>query len=59
MITVTKDGDLWVATIDRQDKANSLTHAMLSDLADTMEAATEARAVILTSAFDAAFSADG
>ncbi|MBB95762.1 MAG: enoyl-CoA hydratase [Rhodobacteraceae bacterium] len=43
----TTDG-IWTVTIDRPDKANSLTLAMLTELADTMEAATEARAVILT-----------
>ena len=35
MIDVTKDGDLWTVTIDRQDKANSLTAAMLDELAFT------------------------
>ena len=48
MIELTKDGDLWIATINRPDKANSLTHAMLSELADIAEAATEARVLILT-----------
>lgn len=45
-----EDTGLWIATINRQDKANSLTHAMLSELADIAEAATEARALILTGA---------
>ena len=43
----TTDG-IWTVTIDRPDKANSLTLAMLTELAETMEAAQEARAVILT-----------
>lgn len=43
----TKDG-IWTVTIDRPDKANSLTLAMLTELAEIMEAAQEARAVILT-----------
>lgn len=48
MIEVTRDGGLWTVTIDRQDKANSLTGAMLEELAETFEAAQEARGVILT-----------
>ena len=48
MIELTKDGDLWVARINRPDKANSLTHAMLSELADIAEAAQVARVFVLT-----------
>lgn len=48
MIGLEKDGGLWTVTIDRQDKANSLTAGMLADLADIFEAAQEARCVILT-----------
>lgn len=49
MIDLDKSGDgLWTVTINRPDKANSLTHAMLSELADIAEAATEARALVLT-----------
>jgi enoyl-CoA hydratase/carnithine racemase len=48
MIEVSRDGGLWTVVIDRQDKANSLTGAMLEELAETFEAAQEARAVILT-----------
>ncbi|MGR3551032.1 enoyl-CoA hydratase/isomerase family protein [Pseudooceanicola sp.] len=48
MIELEKDGGLWTVTIDRQDKANSLTAGMLADLADIFEAAQEARCVILT-----------
>lgn len=48
MIDVSQDGPVWTVTINRPDKANSLTHTMLSTLADTMEAAGTARAVILT-----------
>jgi enoyl-CoA hydratase/carnithine racemase len=40
MIRVDRDGPLWTVTIDRPDKANSLTGAMLQDLADV---AAEAR----------------
>lgn len=48
MIELSKSGDIWTVTINRPDKANSLTHVMLSDLADIMEDAQSARAVILT-----------
>ncbi|MGI3169593.1 enoyl-CoA hydratase/isomerase family protein [Pseudooceanicola sp. C21-150M6] len=48
MIGVEKDGTLWTVTIDRQDKANSLTGAHLTELAEIFESATDARAVILT-----------
>ena len=40
--------DVWTVTINRPDKANSLTHDMLSQLADIMERAQAARVVILT-----------
>ena len=43
-----EDNGLWIVTINRPDKANSLTHAMLSELADIAEAAQDARALILT-----------
>ena len=48
MITLEKDGGLWIATINRPEKANSLTFEMLDQLADIAEAAQEARALILT-----------
>ncbi len=48
MITLEKDDGLWIATIDRPDKANSLTGDMLEELAEIAEAATDARALILT-----------
>ncbi len=48
MIRLDKDNDLWVATIDRPDKANSLTGAMLEELAEIAEAAQKAKALILT-----------
>lgn len=43
-----EDTGLWIATINRPDKANSLTHAMLTELADIAEAAQEAKVLILT-----------
>ncbi len=48
MIDVTKADGLWTVTLDRADKANSLTAQMLTELRDTMRAAQDARAVILT-----------
>lgn len=48
MIECTRDGDLWTVTINRPDKANSLTHAMLTELAEIMEEAQAARVVVLT-----------
>lgn len=50
MIELTKQDGIWTATINRPDKANSLTEAMLSELADIAEAAQEARVLILTGA---------
>ncbi|WP_164660777.1 enoyl-CoA hydratase/isomerase family protein [Tropicibacter sp. Alg240-R139] len=48
MIELEKDGELWIATINRPDKANSLTEAMLEELVQIAEAATGAKALILT-----------
>ena len=48
MITLEKYGGLWTVTIDRQDKANSLTPEMLAELADIAEGAAEAQVLILT-----------
>lgn len=39
MIEVQKEGGLWVLTLRRPEKANSVTRAMLSALADAVEAA--------------------
>lgn len=50
MITCDRAGDIWTVTINRPDKANSLTHAMLTELTEVMQTAQEARAVILTGA---------
>ena len=43
-----EDGGIWIVTIDRPEKANSLTEAMLQDLVRIAEDAGEARALILT-----------
>ena len=48
MIELTKDGGLWIVTINRPDKANSLTEAMLTELAEIAESASDAGALILT-----------
>ena len=49
MIIVDKSTDgLWTITIDRPEKANSLTREMLGQLADIAEDAQTAKAVIIT-----------
>lgn len=49
MIELERDGDLWTVTINRPEKANSLTHGMLAELADIAEAAKgQARVLVLT-----------
>ena len=49
MIEITKEDGLWTVTLNRPDKANSLTRAMLETLADTAEAAAgQARVLVLT-----------
>lgn len=48
MIELTKDGGVWIATINRPDKANSLTADMLEQLCVIAEDAREARVLILT-----------
>lgn len=48
MIDLTKEGDLWIVTLNRPEKANSLTPEMLSRLCEIAESAGQARALILT-----------
>lgn len=48
MIDAAQKDDVWTITLNRPDKANSLTVDMLSELTDAMRAAQGARAVILT-----------
>lgn len=50
MIDITKEGGVWTATLNRPDKANSLTRAMLEDLSQAAEAAAReaARVFVLT-----------
>ncbi len=48
MIRHDREGDLWIVTIDRPDKAGALTRDMLLELADIAEDAQSAKALILT-----------
>lgn len=59
MIRVAREARLWTITLDRAEKANSLTGAMLQELAEVAEAAAKAEimALILTGAGDKVFSA--
>lgn len=50
MIELSKSDGIWCVTINRPQKANSLTHEMLVELADIAESAQEARALIITGA---------
>lgn len=50
MIEVTRDGGFWLVTINRPDKANSLTPEMLEDLVKIAESAAEAKVFVLTGA---------
>ena len=48
MIDLDKSDGLWTVTLNRPDKANSLTRTMLEDLVAIAQDATEARALVLT-----------
>ena len=48
MIRLDKEDGLWIVTLDRPEKANSVTRAMLTELAEIAETATEARCFVLT-----------
>lgn len=50
MIDLQRQDGLWTVTLNNPDKANALTRAMLAELVRIAEAATEARALILTGA---------
>lgn len=51
MIELARDGDLWNVTLNRPEKANSLTSAMLSRLIDIVdEASGTAKVFVLTGA---------
>ena len=47
MIEVTQEPGLWVLTLNRPEKANSVTKAMLTTLAEAVEAATAADVAML------------
>ncbi len=48
MIELDQDGGVWTVTLNRPDRANSLTAQMLADLVEIAESAGAARALILT-----------
>jgi enoyl-CoA hydratase/carnithine racemase len=48
VITTARDGRLLTITLDRADKANALTAAMLDAIADAVTGAADAQALILT-----------
>lgn len=50
LVTLTRDEGLWIATLNRPEKANALTGPMLAELADIAEAAQAARVFVLTGA---------
>ena len=58
MITLDWQKGLWKITLNRPEKANALTAAMLQDLAEIAEAAQQARGLIITGA-GGVFSAGG
>ena len=58
MITLDQQGGLWKITLNRPEKANALTAAMLQELAEIAEAAQKARGLIITGA-GGVFSAGG
>lgn len=57
MIRADRDGDVLLLTIDRPDKANSLTAGMLADLLSRIETARDLRLLILAGAGGKVFSA--
>ena len=58
MITLDRQEGLWKITLNRPEKANALTVAMLQELAEIAEAAQHARGLIITGA-GRVFSAGG
>lgn len=57
MIEVSDEGGLRIITINRPEKANSLTAAMLTDVSEVLEDSRDVRALILTGAGGKVFSA--
>ena len=58
MITLDRQEGLWKITLNRPEKTNALTAAMLQELAEIAEAAQQARGLIITGA-GGVFSAGG
>ena len=58
MITLDRQEGLWKITLNRPEKANALTAAMLQELAEIAEAAQQVRGLIITGA-GGVFSAGG
>ena len=50
MIQLHKDGTIWRLTLDRPDKANSLTQDMLEEILQIVQMAQTAQALIITGA---------
>jgi enoyl-CoA hydratase/carnithine racemase len=50
VIRLEKEDGLWIVTLDRPQKANSLTTEMLEELCAVADAAAEARVLVLTGA---------
>lgn len=48
MISCEQNGETWIVTIDRPEKAGALTREMLTELADIAERARDAKLFILT-----------
>ncbi len=57
MIDLNKNGDLWVVTLNRPEKANSLTSAMLSELIEIVEQASQSAKVLVLTGAGKVFSA--
>ena len=58
MITLDQQGGLWRIMLNRPEKANALTGAMLQELAEIAEGAQQASGLIITGA-GGVFSAGG
>ena len=48
MIRLSKEDEIWIVTLDRAEKANSLTRSMLVEICEIAENAHSAKGVILT-----------
>jgi enoyl-CoA hydratase len=57
MIEISKSPDIWTLSINRPEKANSVTEAMLTELADAVEQASAAAKVLILTGEGKVFSA--